>query len=199
MQAPEVQATGVQATAHADARPLRIAIDYTSAVNQNAGIGRFVRSLVDALVAADPANEYLLLHATPNPGRDPRYPTGPRVRRRTLPISERWLNIVWHRARAPLAVDWLTGQVDIFHSPDFVSPPVRRARTILTVHDLAFLLYPECADAALRAYLEKTVPYSARRADFIVADSENTRRDVISLLGIGPERVRSEERRVGKE
>ena len=179
----------MQATAHADTRPMRIAIDYTSAVNQNAGIGRFVRSLVDALVALDPTNEYLLLHATPNSGRDPRFPTGPRVRRRALPISERWLNVVWHRARAPLAVDWLTGPIDVFHSPDFVLPPVQRARTILTVHDLAFLLYPECADAALRAYLEKTVPYSARRADFIVADSENTRRDVISLLGIDPERV----------
>ena len=179
----------MQATARANTRSLRIAIDYTSAVNQNAGIGRFVRSLVDALVATDPTNEYLLLHATPNPGRDPRVPTGPRVSRRRLPVSERWLNVVWHRARAPLAVDWLTGSVDIFHSPDFVLPPVHRARTILTVHDLAFLLYPECADAALRAYLEKTVPYSARRADFIVADSENTRRDVISLLGIDPERV----------
>ncbi|MDP8922648.1 MAG: glycosyltransferase family 4 protein [Chloroflexota bacterium] len=168
---------------------MRIAIDYTSAVNQTAGIGRFVRSLVEALVEVDATNEYVLLHAAPNPGREPRVPIGTRVSRRGLPISERWLNIIWHRARAPLAVDWLTGPVDIFHSPDFVLPPVHRARTILTVHDLAFLLYPECADAALRAYLENTVPDSARRADFIVADSDNTRRDVISLLGIDPERV----------
>jgi glycosyltransferase involved in cell wall biosynthesis len=176
-------------TAGAAVRPLRIAIDYTSAVNQSAGIGRFVRGLVDALVRTDDTNEYVLLHATPNPGRAVGAPTGPRVRRRALPIRERWLNIAWHRARAPLAADWLTGPVDIFHSPDFVLPPVSKARTILTVHDLAFLLYPECADAALRAYLERTVPYSARRADFIVADSENTRRDVISLLGIEPARV----------
>ena len=33
------------------AMPRRIAIDYTSAVNQTAGIGRFVRSLVHAVVA----------------------------------------------------------------------------------------------------------------------------------------------------
>jgi glycosyltransferase involved in cell wall biosynthesis len=66
---------------------------------------------------------------------------------------------------------------------------VRGAKSILTVHDLAFLLYPECADAHLRAYLEKTVPRSVQRADYVVADSENTRNDVVCLLGVPPERV----------
>ena len=171
------------------AKPLRIAIDYTSAVNQNAGIGRFVRGLVGALLEQDRANSYLLLHAAPNPGASPRFPSARNVRRRPLRLSERWLNILWHRARVPLPIDWLTGPLDIFHSPDFVLPPVRHARSILTVHDLAFLLYPECADERLRAYLEKTVPRSVHRADFVVADSENTRNDVIVLLGVPPERV----------
>src|SRR6266568_769720 len=141
-------------------RPLRIAIDYTSAVNQLAGIGRFVRGL---------------LHAAPNPGRVASYPSGPNVSRRVLRVSERWLNIFWHRMQVPLPADWLTGPIDLFHSPDFVMPPIRAARSILTVHDLAFLLRPECADARLRAYLEKTVPRSVHRASHIVADSENTR------------------------
>ncbi|HEX3247169.1 MAG TPA: glycosyltransferase family 1 protein, partial [Chloroflexota bacterium] len=81
------------------------------------------------------------------------------------------------------------GAIDLFHSPDFVLPPLRTARTILTVHDLAFLLFPECAHEALREYLLRTVPPSARRASFIVADSENTANDVICLLGVPPERV----------
>ncbi len=172
-----------------EARPLRIGIDYTSAVNQNAGIGRFVRSLVGALLERDQTNRYLLLHAAPNQGATPRFPTGRNVGRLPLRLKERWLNILWHRARAPLPIDWLTGPLDIFHSPDFVLPPVRRARSILTVHDLAFLHYPECADDRLRAYLEKAVPRSVQRADFVVADSENTRNDVIVLLGVSPERV----------
>ena len=170
-------------------RPLRIAIDYTSAINQNAGIGRFVRNLVGSVVANDPTDAFLLLHAAPNPGREPDYPVGPNVSHRVLRVSERWTNIIWHRLQVPLPADWLTGPIDLFHSPDFVLPPVRAARSILTVHDLAFLLYPECADARLRAYLEKTVPRSVQRADYVVADSENTRNDVICLLGVPPERV----------
>jgi glycosyltransferase involved in cell wall biosynthesis len=170
-------------------RPLRIAIDYTSAVNQNAGVGRFARSLVHAVVANDPTDQFLLLHANPNPGRVPVYPSGPNVTKRILRVNERWANIIWHRLQVPIPADWLTGPVDVYHSPDFVLPPVRGARSIVTVHDLAFLLYPECADAHLRAYLEKTVPRSVQRADFVVADSENTRNDVIVLLGVPPEQV----------
>jgi glycosyltransferase involved in cell wall biosynthesis len=170
-------------------RPLRIAIDYTSAINQNAGIGRFVRNLVGAVVANDLTDSFLLFHAAPNPGRVATYPGGSNVSHRVLRVSERWSNIIWHRLQVPLPADWLTGPVDLFHSPDFVLPPVRGARSILTVHDLAFLLYPECADARLRAYLERTVPRSVQRADYVVADSENTRNDVICLLGVPPEQV----------
>ncbi|MCC7367571.1 MAG: glycosyltransferase family 4 protein [Chloroflexi bacterium] len=170
-------------------RPLKIAIDYTSAINQNAGIGRFVRSLVRSVVARDTTDSFLLMHATPNPGRAAVYPAGQRISKRVLRVNERWMNILWHRLQVPLPVDWLTGPVDIYHSPDFVMPPVRAAKSILTVHDLAFLLYPECADARLRAYLERTVPRSVQRADYVVADSENTRNDVICLLGMPAERV----------
>jgi glycosyltransferase involved in cell wall biosynthesis len=66
---------------------------------------------------------------------------------------------------------------------------VRRVPSVLTVHDLAFLLYPECADASLRDYLMAAVPRSVRNASFVVADSENTRNDVICLLGAKPERT----------
>lgn len=168
---------------------MRIAIDYTAAVNQTAGIGRFVRSLVKAVTKLDERNRYLLVHARPGPGAVLDFPSGPNVARKELPISERWLNIVWHRAAVPLPIDWLTGRLDLFHSPDFVLPPLRRTPGILTVHDLAFLLFPECAEESLREYLLRAVPRSARRAAFVVADSENTANDVICLLGVPAERV----------
>ena len=167
---------------------MRIAIDYTAAVNQSAGIGRFVRSLVGALDTVDHENSYLLLHAAPNGVTVPSFPAGPNFRRRNLRVPQRYLDIVWQRLGLPLPVDTLTGPVDLFHSPDFVLPPVR-ARSLLTVHDLAFLLHPECADARLRAYLERAVPRSVARANFVVADSENTRRDVIRLLSAPPDKV----------
>ncbi len=168
---------------------MRVAIDYTAAVYQSAGIGRFVRSLVHALAEIDNRTEYLLVFADPPQGIRPPVPDAPNFRTRRIPLSERTLTALWHRLGIPLPVELITGPVDVFHSPNFVLPPVRRPAKVLTVHDLAFLLRPECAEAKLRDYLEKTVPQSVARADFILADSVNTQDDLICLLGVPPAKV----------
>jgi glycosyltransferase involved in cell wall biosynthesis len=164
---------------------VRIAIDYSAAVNQRAGIGRLVRNQVLALADVDAANEYRLVYARPNRGASmAQFPKARNFSRREVRLRERWLSIMWHRAKVPLPADWFSGPVDLYHSPDFVLPPLRRARGVITVHDLAFLVRPDCADARLRAYLEDVVPRSVQRADFIIADSENTRNDLVVLLGV---------------
>jgi glycosyltransferase involved in cell wall biosynthesis len=168
---------------------MRIAIDYSAAVNQQAGIGRLVRNQVLALAEVDHETDYRLVYARPNAGSVPHFPFGRNFTRHEIGVRERWLTIMWHRARVPLPADWFSGPVDIYHSPDFVLPPLRHARGILTVHDLAFLMRPDCADDRLRAYLEDVVPRSVRRADFVIADSENTRNDLVVLLGVQPSSI----------
>lgn len=168
---------------------MRIGIDYTAAINQSAGIGRFVRNLVEAVTEVDHRNEYVLLYAAPNPGCTADPPSAANVSTRALRFRERFMAALWHRLEVPLPVEIVTGPLDIFHSPDFVLPPVRRAVRLITIHDLAFLTYPECAPERLRTYLEHAVPRSAARADYIITDSENTRNDVICLLDRDPDKV----------
>lgn len=175
---------------------MRIGIDYTAAVHQGAGIGRYTRQLVQALLALDTRDEVVLMAAG-------RAQTGPMLaaaplpspgarswRVVSLPFSERVMTILWHRLRLPLWVELFAGKLDVFHSPDFALPPVRQARTVLTVHDLSFMRVPECSQPSLRAYLMRVVPPSVRRAGVVLADSESTRNDVIELLGASPDRVR---------
>src|SRR5690348_4880928 len=168
---------------------MRIAIDYSAAVNQRAGIGRLVRNQVLALADLDHVNDYRLVYARPNRGSMLQFPRARNFSRHEVGLRERWLTILWHRAKVPLPADWFSGPVDLYHCPDFVLPPLRHARGILTVHDLAFLMRPDCADQRLRTYLEEVVPRSVRRADFIIADSENTRNDLVVLLGVKPSSV----------
>ena len=164
----------------------RIGIDYTSAVRQGAGIGRYTRGLVRALAERDGTNQYVLFSAgCPAEANWP-----PNFSLRSLPLTDRHLAIIWQRLRLPLPVDLLTGRIDIYHSPDFVLPPVRRAKTVLTVHDLSFLRYPQCSSAPLLAYLMDAVPRSVRRADVILADSRSTQEDLVELLGVDPGRIR---------
>ncbi len=167
---------------------MRVGIDYTSAVRQSAGIGRYTRGLIDALAAVDRENRYVLFSA----GKDTRATRWPsNFSYRALPLTDRHLSILWQRLRLPLPVELVTGRVDIYHSPDFVLAPVWRARAVLTVHDLSFMRYPECSPPPLLEYLMRSVPRSVRRADLVLADSESTRQDVVELLGIDPARVRT--------
>ena len=167
---------------------MRIGIDYTAAVRQGAGIGRYTRELVRALAELDQGHDYVLFAATGGQRpADAGWPSS--FQMRSAPLSDRALAILWHRLQLPLWVELVTGPVDIFHSPDFVLPPVRRAKTLVTVHDLSFIRYPQCADAGLRAYLNKVVPRSVHRADLVLADSQSTKDDLVELLGVKPARI----------
>jgi glycosyltransferase involved in cell wall biosynthesis len=167
---------------------LRIGIDYTAAVRQGAGIGRYTRELVRALAELDRGHDYVLFAAMGGQRLvDAGWP--PNFQMRSVPLSDRALAILWHRLQLPLWVELVTGSVDIFHSPDFVLPPVRRAKTLVTVHDLSFIRYPQCADANLRAYLNKVVPRSVYRADLVLADSQSTKDDLVELLGVDASRI----------
>ncbi len=183
---------------------MRIGIDYTAAVRQRAGIGRYTRELVSALLAleggAGRPHQYVIFAATgglkPETLRaEPQAEAwnlkpGPGVRLRTVPLTDDWLARLWHRLRLPIPVETITGPLDVFYSPDFVLPPTRRAtRTLLTVHDLSFLHCPEAFVPALRRYLERVVPRSIARADRVLADSAHTRSDIVSLLGVSPDKV----------
>ena len=169
---------------------MRIGIDYTAAVNQTAGIGRFTRGLVRGLAEIDRDNEYVLFYTLGRKTRrSPAFAGHPNFQERPIPVADRTFTIIWHRLGLPLAVDLFTGPVDLFYFPNYSLPPLRRGAAVVTVHDLSFLLVPECAEPGLRAHLERVVPASVASADFVTADSENTRNDLIALLDVPPDRV----------
>lgn len=170
---------------------MRIAIDYTAAARQRAGIGRYTRSLIHALAQLDTRNAYTLFVP-----RDARYLDDlksfpPNFRLARAPLTERVLVTLWQRARAPLPVETFTGAADVFYSPDFVLPPTRARRKILTVHDLSFKRFPEAAVPNLKWYLDKAVPRAVARADLVFADSNATRDDLIHFFNTPPDRVRT--------
>ena len=169
---------------------MRIGVEYTAAIAQSAGIGRFTRGLVSALLDLDQYNQYVLFYAQGRVrARPPLFPGRPNVQERPLSVADRTLSIIWHRLGLPLAVDLFTGAVDLFYFPNYTLPPLRRGSAVVTVHDLSFLMVPECADPGLRSHLERVVPASVQAADFVTADSENTRNDLIALLDVPAERV----------
>lgn len=162
-----------------------IAIDYTPAYEQGAGIGRYVRELISALARQDTTTPYRLFVS--GAAKLPP-PVGANFSWKPTRLNPTWLARIWHRARLPLPVETFTGKVDLYHATDFVLPPTR-ARSILTVHDLSFIRVPEAASPSLRAYLNAVVPRSIARADHVLADSQATKDDIVHFYGILPEKI----------
>ncbi len=183
--------------AHAnDAHDMIIGIDYTAAIWQSAGIGRYTRELVRSAIGMGDAFEYVLFYAAGGlPAQQP-YVTDLQhicrsyayVRAVPIPLSPRLLANIWQRFRLPLLVERFTGKIDILHAPDFVLPPTR-SRALLTVHDLTFVVHPECFKPALRRYLSRAVPRSLPRASLVLADSYATRADLVQHMHVSTERV----------
>ncbi len=177
---------------------MRIGIDITSAVRQDAGIGRFTRELIRAYLSLDLPDEHILFAAT---GGMPASVTNERLdyitgsARRScstcrFPLSDDWLHRLWHRARLPVPIEAMIGRVGLFHEPDFVLPPtLPRTPTVLTVHDLTFIRDAQSALPKLRRYLNRVVPRSVARATHVLADSMATKKDLIELFGTPAEKI----------
>jgi glycosyltransferase involved in cell wall biosynthesis len=175
---------------------MRIGIDYTAALWQGAGIGRYTRELVRHVLEAGPQHQYCLFFASYGLDRaspflqdlQELHTRHANVRVATIPLPPRRLTQIWHRLRVPLPIEVFTGALDVLHAPDFVPPPTY-AQTIVTIHDLSYMVHPECALPSVARYLNSAVPRSVASANAILVDSQATQRDLQRLLAVDPARV----------
>jgi glycosyltransferase involved in cell wall biosynthesis len=77
---------------------------------------------------------------------------------------------------------------DVLFAPNFVPPPTRTRRLVLTVHDLAFRLFPQTAPLATSRWLAR-LDSAIRRASQLIVVSEQSRRDLLELYPVDAGRV----------
>lgn len=79
--------------------------------------------------------------------------------------------------------------VEMMHSMASTAPLWGRFRRVVTVHDLIYARFPE-AHAGLRDKgMRVLVPGAVRRSHRVIADSDSTREDLVTLLGVDPRRI----------
>ena len=83
-----------------------------------------------------------------------------------------------------------TKGLDVFHETNHAAPRTRLP-VVLTVHDLCCLLYPETQEPGRARFFSRALRERTRWAVQVITPTEAIARQVTSLLGVEPARVRA--------
>lgn len=162
---------------------------------RNGGISRYIRHLLTGLAKHPGEHEYTV------------FVNGQEVADRLaaeqpLPANMRLVPIAWSEAKPLARVAWeqfnlptLLRQhhIEVFHSPANVLPELlpRNCASVVTLHDLAFLRFPEVLTRPKRVYHRTFTLRSLRRATRVIAVSNSTKQDAMKLVHIPANRIQT--------
>lgn len=161
---------------------MRIGIEITPLTHTPTGVGYYVRHLLAALVESD--------HSFYGFASGIRHLDADHISiwYMRLPVPTRLLYRTWEMLGHP-QVDRLLGGVDVYHAVNYVLPPVSKARRVLSIHDLSFIRFPQWSSPKIVAPFRRSIMRHAHEADAVIACSQATKNDIVSLLHLEPERV----------
>lgn len=147
-----------------------------------AGVSVYSEQLLRALPAAAPQVEFMAYV-----GIDTCVPAGVAVSRAPMSLRAPAVRIAWEQLALPILAT--SSRLDVLHSAVNVLPVLYRAPSVVTVHDLSFLRFPDRLTTRRRLYLRGMVVSSARHARHVIAVSQSTKLDLIELASVAPDRI----------
>jgi glycosyltransferase involved in cell wall biosynthesis len=165
---------------------MTLCFDLSAAAHERAGLGRYAARLAEALLPLEPGLTAFI--------NDPRKSKlAPPLS--GLPTHTAHLPRKWWRLRA--AAGYFGGPgleavfpgVTLFHATEHLLPRLARARSVFTLHDTAYLLFPQYHLLQNRLYLTLMMPRFIARADAVICVSEATRRDAERFYQVPAEKL----------
>lgn len=148
------------------------------------GIGTYIRNLVYALSEIDQENLYTLF-------------VGQKHEDELLDLPDNFRTVVErspvYSARELAALSWRLFRLDLdlYHSTHYVLPAMVPCRAVVTIHDIIHLLYPEFLPSSLAFfYAQRMIRRSLTRGDRIIADSQNTKTDLMDYFDVDGRKIR---------
>src|SRR5438874_15750 len=171
---------------------MRIAVDARpAAFPERTGVGWYTWHLLRLLPVAMPEDRFLAWYLNARmlaggPRRLLPELAGPRLREVPVPFPSRWFEVSSQRWGLP-RIEW-TAPFDVLFAPNFVPPPTRSERVVITVHDLAFARFPDTAPHGTRWWLRQLDGALARAARVLTV-SEATKADLVERFAVEPARI----------
>jgi glycosyltransferase involved in cell wall biosynthesis len=172
---------------------MRIGIDATPLPKEPVGAGTYIIELIRAVTTYSADYEesieglefFIFAHQS---GRKLiNIPASPRVNwiiRSEKPPMHR---LIWEQTMLPILISQL--RIDLLHSLHYTRPAILPCASVVTFHDMTFLLYPHLHSRIKRMFFPLAIRFSAKQSHTLIATSERTRQDSIRLLNIPAHKI----------
>ena len=149
----------------------------------NPGIGRYMKCLVEAVLALRAAHEYLLIMSPARAAIIDDFAAGSE----RLTTSAPYYSL---REQIELPRILRRHKVDLLHSPHFVVPLFCPCPVVVTIHDVIYLACKEDLPSRTgRLYYRAMMRLAVRRAQQVIAVSEFSKWDIVRHLGADPAKI----------
>lgn len=173
---------------------MKIALDISQIV-YGTGVSAYSENLIKSLLKIDGKNEYILFGSSLRRHKKLKdFKTElseyQNVEFKLLKLPPAALEFLWNKLHI-YPIDKFTGPVDVFHSSDWLQPPVKSKATkrVTTVHDMVAYLFPSSLHPRIIANQKRRLENVKKEVDAIIADSKTTKDDVVKFLEIPQEKV----------
>ncbi|MGB4147031.1 MAG: glycosyltransferase family 1 protein [Acetomicrobium sp.] len=170
---------------------MKIAFDCSPLLKQKTGIGWYCYHLLEEFINI-PEDEFSLFSFSLK-SRKPDLPLGWKERPKThyhfyAPLPKVSL-LLLSKCFGEKVSRPLMAAVDVAHFTNFTAFPIRGAKTVLTVHDLAFLRFPRTIELKNYITLKACLRFSLDIADRIIVPSFSTKKDIVDLYKYPEEKI----------
>ncbi|MDR0295255.1 MAG: glycosyltransferase family 4 protein [Prevotellaceae bacterium] len=169
---------------------MRIGFDAKRAFRNFTGLGNYSRATISILADYYPDNQYYLYTTPYKP-----HPLLSFADKANISICppKGWLKglpSMWRYYG--LGANFLSDKVKLFHglAAELPAKLPSKTRSVVTIHDLIFLRYPEYYKFIDRKIYTHKYRSACKRADLIIAISEQTKQDIINFFGIDEQKIR---------
>lgn len=158
---------------------MRIGIDATSLPRAVAGAGKYILGLINGLAQLDVDHTFFIYCKERDRNMFGDLPAN--FRMRTVANFSRPRRILWqlHGLQANLVRD----DIEVWHATHYIVPQVHADYSVVvTIHDLAFIKFPELYSPVKRRFFGWAIRQAIHRADECIAVSSATQRDVAACF-----------------
>lgn len=147
---------------------------------QKTGVEHYAKQLILHLAKLDTKNNYILYLRTKPESWFLSLPPNFKVKVMPFPIF-------WTQLR--ISIEVLLHKPDVLFIPASALPIFHPKNSVVTIHDSAFLFYPETFTAWTRSFLHWSYKFIGKFSKKIIAVSQATKNDLIMNYGMEPEKI----------